>query len=321
MTRRTTLTLSLVPVAGARFQPTGFPNLGAAIFQRFDIDKNEWVESLHVESPQSMANRFELTTWNTAEQRPVDDFAQIPYVEVVDGNGEFLTSSRLEAHRLASAYVMDASLDGKKVEEILPARLGLVSGKPQNLRTLARAIFDLDPLSLVHGVFFARASWPSQPKIARAVTSFIDADDVQVAASGGVKTDSVDTRSASKGGSGSSDAGYGMVPHLRTEYTARSITAYVTVDHEQLRSYGLGEDRTALLEAIISYELAHFFSDEGMRLRTACDLKLTSRDDLPSPEQARADLAAAVAKLEGQLAPQTTVAWTGASKAKAKDAL
>ena len=114
MTRRTTLTLSLVPVAGARFQPTGFPNLGAAVFQRFDIDKNEWVESLHVESPQSMANRFELTTWNTAEQRPVDDFAQIPYVEVVDGNGEFLTSSRLEAHRLASAYVLEATLEGKK---------------------------------------------------------------------------------------------------------------------------------------------------------------------------------------------------------------
>jgi len=320
MSRRTTLTLPLAPVAGARFQPTGFPNLGAAVFQSFDTDRQEWVESVHVESPQSMANRFELTTWNTAERQPVDDFAQIPYVEVVDGNGEFLTSSRLEAHRLASAYVMEATLDGKKVEEVLPARLGLVSGKPLDSRALARAIFDLDPLSLVHGVFFARGSWSSQPRIARAVTSFIDADDVQVAASGGVKTDSVDTRSAGKGGSGGSEAGYGMVPHLRTEYTARSITAYVTVDHEQLHAYGLGEDRTALLEAIIWYELAHFFSDEGMRLRTACDLKLTDHGELPRPEQARDDLAAAVAKLQGQLAPRTIVAWTGASKSKAKDA-
>ena len=39
----------------------------------------------------------------------------------------------------------------------------------------SRAVFDLDPLSLVHGVFFARKKWPSQPKIARAVTTFIDA--------------------------------------------------------------------------------------------------------------------------------------------------
>lgn len=319
MNRRTTHVLSLAPVAGDRFQPTGFPNLGAAVFQRFDADRNDWVEALHVESPQSMANRFELTTWNEPEQRPADDFAAIPYVEVVDSDGVFLTSSRLEAHRLASAYVMDAWQDKARFRDVLPGQLGLVGGKPQNLRTLARAVFDLDPLSLVHGVFFAQGTWPYQPKIARAVTSFIDADDVQIAASGGVKTDSVDTRSAGKGGSGTSDSGYGMVPHNRTEYTARSITAYVTVDHEQLRSYGLGAGRTALLEAIVGYELAHFFNEEGMRLRTACDLKLVGASTLPTPEQASKDLAAAISALEGELAPRTIVTWAGATEKKAKD--
>jgi CRISPR-associated protein Csb1 len=56
---------------------------------------------------------------------------------------------------------------------------------------VARACFAPDPLSLVHGVFFARKNWPWQPKVARAVTSFIEAYDVRPAVSGGVKRDSV----------------------------------------------------------------------------------------------------------------------------------
>lgn len=306
-TRRTTLALPLAPVMGARFQPTGFPNLGAAVFPR--LEGGAEIPCLHVESPQSMANRFELTTWNTAEQQPVGPFAEIPYVEVVDPNGEFLTSSRLEAHRLASAYVMDATLDGQDVEKAFEQKLGLVAGKPMNHRALAQAIFDLDPLSLVHGVFFARKSWPVQPRIARAFTSFIDADDVRVAASGGVKTDSVNVKSEEGRGA---ESGYGMVPHLRTEYTARSITAYATIDHEQLRSYGLGDERTELLEAIIWYELAHFLSDEGMRLRTACDLKVLDLASLTTtPEEASLRLAAAINALKGQLSSRTTVVWSG----------
>lgn len=310
MTRRTNFTLPLAPVSGSRFQPTGFPNLGAAVFERYSPEANGWVSGLHVESPQSMANRMEATTWDEVERRPVPALEALPYVEVVNPDGEFLTSSRLEAHRLACAYIMEGTIDGKTGEEWLQGRLGLVKGKPQDHQALAEAIFDLDPLSLIHGVFFARSAWPSQPKIARAVSSFIDADDVRVAASGGVKTDSVDNKS------GSSDAGYGMVPHLRTEYTARSITAYVTVDNEQLRSYGLSEKKTALLVAIIDYELSHLFNDEGMRLRTACDLRVTDLRELPSIEQADRALADAIASLKGELARRTVVTWGGSKPKK-----
>jgi CRISPR-associated protein Csb1 len=250
----------------------------------------------------------------------VDECAGIPYVEVVDTNGEFLTSSRLEAHRLASAYVMDAQFDNQTFETFVGSRLGLVAGKPVNHQQIARAVFDLDPLSLVHGVFFARKNWPQQPKIARAVTSFIDADDVRVAASGGIKTDSVNPRSDKNDGRGA-ETGYGMVPHLRTEYTARTITAYVTVDIEQLQSYGLGAKRTALLEALVWFELTHFFSDEGMRLRTACDLKVTNLATLPKTEaQASEDLADAVSALEGDLAEKTVVVWSGPAAKGKKDA-
>ena len=70
-------------------------------------------------------------------------------------------------------------------------RLGLVKGRPLDHRAVARACFRLDPVSLVHGVFFARKAWPWQPRIARAVTSFIEASGVRPAVSGGVKRDVV----------------------------------------------------------------------------------------------------------------------------------
>ncbi len=99
----------------------------------------------------------------------------------------------------------------------------------------------LDPVSLVHGVFFARKEWPWQPKIARAVTSFIEAYQVIPAVSGGVKRDSV----VNDGKEGATSEGYGMVPYHRVEYTAGTITAYFTVDHQQFRSYGLSQPATA----------------------------------------------------------------------------
>src|SRR3954467_14309884 len=54
-------------VQGSRFQPTGFPDLGAATYQAGDTD------CLLVESAQSMANRLEATVWDAGanELRPV----------------------------------------------------------------------------------------------------------------------------------------------------------------------------------------------------------------------------------------------------------
>ena len=118
-------------------------------------------------------------------------------------------------------------------------------------------------MSLVHGVFFARKNWPWQPKIARAVTSFIEAYGVKPAVSGGVKRDVVINEA--KGGA--TAEGYGTVPHHRVEYTAEKITAYFTVDHAQFRSYGLSEPATALLEALADFEIATLL-DRGLRLRT-----------------------------------------------------
>lgn len=267
-TNRTVLTIDLKPVVGDRFQTTGFPDLGPALYEAPDGNGN-WVQALLVESPQSMANRLEGATWDEANQTQVDALDGVPYVQVINANGEFVTSSRREAHRLASAYILDGTIDGEPSRDVVEKKLGLVKGSALDHRTLAHAIFDLDPLSLIHGVFFAQKPWPWQPKIARAVTASVEARDVKEVVSGGVKTDVVDPKSSE--GKGAAE-GYGMVPHSRTEHVAQTIQALVTIDHEQLRSYGLGDDKTELLEAIVQYELARLFGQTSLRLRTACDL-------------------------------------------------
>jgi CRISPR-associated protein Csb1 len=170
---RTVLQADLTPLAGSRLQPTGFPDLGAAEFETADGTKaDRGVGAVN-------GHRLEATTWDEARADQVEPLAMLPYVRIVDPEGEFLSSSRLEAHQLASAYIMKGTIDGKDGEKWMADRLGLTAGRPLDHRAVARACFALDPVSLVHGVFFARKAWPWQPKIARAVTSFIEAYDVR----------------------------------------------------------------------------------------------------------------------------------------------
>lgn len=303
---RTRLAFSLEPIAGSRFQPTGFPDLGAATFERAGVPG----ENLLVESVQSMANNLEATTWDTAISAPGAPVADLPYVRVVAEDGTFLTSSRLDAHRLASAYVLDGTLNGRKMRDELRTRFRLEKGRPLDIRQVAREVFALDPLSLLHGVFFAQSGWPWQPKIARAVTAFIEARDVYPAVSGGVKRDSVNNTSRDAVQGQSSREGYGMVPHHRTEYTAAEITLYAVIDQQQLRSYGLSPAATELLSALADWEIATLL-DGGLRLRTACDLVVTdeSKSALPSLTQATERFSAAVASAHDELGDVTEVVW------------
>ncbi len=300
-TYRTVLEADLAPLAGALFQPTGFPDLGPAEFGD---------HALLVESAQSMANWLEGTTWDSARADQVADLGALPYVRVVSPDGAFLSSSRLEAHRLASAYVMDGKIDGVEGRDWLMERLGLVRGRPLDYRAVARACFKLDPVSLVHGVFFAQQKWPWQPKIARAVTSFIEASGARPAVSGGVKRDVV----INEAEPGATAKGYGTVPHHRVEYTAEKITAYFTVDHAQFRSYGLSEPATALLEALADFEIATLL-DRGLRLRTRCDLVVSDvRGERPDASEAAQRVEKFAADCADELGPVTRVEWSGRGK-------
>src|SRR6202050_4838480 len=220
--QRTILEVDLTPLAGRRFQPTGFPDLGAAEFQAAD-----GIKALLVESAQSVANWLEATTWDPARQDQPEDLAAVPYVLITGDDGAFLSSRRLAATRLASAYIMNGKIDGVGGEKWIEERLGLAAGRPLDNRGVARACFALDPVSLIHGAFFARKNWPWQPRIARAVTGFIEAYDVQPAVSGGVKRDVVINIAPEQATTG----GAGVGPYSRVEYTAGRITAYFPAAH------------------------------------------------------------------------------------------
>jgi CRISPR-associated protein Csb1 len=303
--QRTVLEADLSPLAGSLFQPTGFPDLGAA---EFEIGQD--TRALLVESAQSMANRLESTTWDEAHADQAEEVAVLPYVRIVSPDGGFLSSSRLEAHRLASAYIMEGKVGGHDGEAWLAEQFALRKGRPLDYRAVARVCFALDPVSLVHGVFFARKAWPWQPKIARAVTSFVEAYQVRPVVSGGVKRDGV----INEAEAGATARGYGTVPHHRVEYTADKITAYFTVDHAQFRSYGLSVPATALLEALAEFEIASLL-DAGLRLRTRCDLVVRDvRGERPDAQDAAGRVTKLAADCAAELGPVTEVVWAGRGK-------
>jgi len=298
-TPRILIEASLKPVAGTRFQPTGFPDLGPALFEAPD-----GTPTLLVESAQSMANRLEAVCWDETADDLAPPLKGLPYVKVRLaglGNGSDTTSSLLEFHRLNSPYVMSGvNSDGMLFIDVLRPELGMASvpgaaGKKQkrktgdddgdpepgaegepddvagvvNLRRLAAVCFKYDPNSLVHGVFLEKVA--GRLRHPRALSAFIEASGVGRADSGGVKFD----RALPKPKVAGVDAkgGYGNVPFHRTEFTAQSITAFFSVDLAQIRGYGLGHEPTRLLIALSLWKIRAFL-DSSMRLRTACELEL-----------------------------------------------
>jgi CRISPR-associated protein Csb1 len=286
---RVLFNIPLTPIQGERFQPTGFPSLGAATYQT----KNG--VSLLVESAQSMANRLEATIWDDSAQKPVEDVADISFIRV-ERNGQFLTSSILEAHRINSPYLLEGS-DKSFFNELKQSLGGLAEG-PINRKLLAETLFKYDVNALIHGVFLAKKDLAGgRLRIARALSAFVEAEGVEIAASGGVKNDHVNP-------SGVTGKGFGNVPFSRDEYTARNITLYVNLDLDQIRGYGLGNDATRLIILLSLYKVRALLSG-ALRFRTACDLEpITNQPsaikpagfELPSLADLSGDLKEAIAK-------------------------
>ena len=296
----------LRPVQGTRFQPTGFPNLGAALY-----DGPDGTPMLLVESPQSMANRLEAVCWDEAVDDWVEPLKGLPLVKVVDGQGRPLTNSVLEAHRLNSPYI----LEGKDttVLDMLKRELADMEEGQVDIRKLAEVLLRVDTNALVHGVFLAKKELAGgRLRLPRLLSACIEAEGVHIAQSGGVKNDIVNP-------SGDTSRGFGNVPFAREEYTASQITAFFNLDLAQLRAFGLGPEVTKLLIALCLFKIRRFL-EHGLRLRTACDLECTglrvSRPEgyrlpeLDALEAALPGLIEAVAR-EGCFAEPrvTTITW------------
>jgi CRISPR-associated protein Csb1 len=301
---RLLLEADLEPIQGTRFQPTGFPDLGAA-----DYEGPDGVRMLLVESAQSMANRLETVCWDDMADDWVEPLRGLPVVKVRDKDGTPITNSVLEAHRLNSPYIVNAKgFDG------ISQQIGFEPKQPFNLRTqLVPVLVKYDPNSLLHGIFLEKVG--GVVRLPRSLSGFIEATDIQVAPSGGVKVDRVQP---TKGGEGkTAKEGYGNVPYSRDEYVSPKITAYFNLDLAQIRAFGLGKEVESLLISIALFKIRRFL-DSGLRLRTACDLSLkdglrvTKPDTFEVPELSELEsalpgLIEAVAK-QGLLAdPSVTV--------------
>ena len=257
---RLLLEARLQPLQGSRFQPTGFPNLGPAVYT--DPDGGQTVL---VESAQSMANRLEAVCWDEDANDWVTPLRGLPLIMVLDEQGQPYTNSVLEAHRLNSPYILESR--DRTFLDLLKGRLASMETGRVDLRELARVLLQFDVNALLHGVFLAKKELAGgRLRLPRALSAFVEATGTRVVTSGGVKNDSINP-------SGDTARGFGNVPFSRDEYAADRIVAYFNLDLNQIRAFGLGEEVALLLITLALYKIRSFLV-EGLRLRTACDLDL-----------------------------------------------
>ena len=248
---RLLLRAQLRPRQGSRFRPTGFPDVGAAEFTT-----TRGATHLLVESVQSTANRLESAIWDVNAKDVVEPLCGMPYVRHCHPNYGLVTSLT-EPHRLASPYLW------KLVEPILQQKLGRKTKGEWDRQRLAGALLQIDPNSLLHGVFLVHLKPPA--RITRALSGFIEAKDVSTVLSGGVKLDSHDA-------SGAAAQGKGNIPYALSEYISEDIHAYFNLDLLLLEAYGLSEAVLDFLVDLALYKIRRFI-DRGLRLRSACDFE------------------------------------------------
>lgn len=271
--------VELEPLQGSRFQPTGFPDLGAAVYERPDGKR-----MILVESAQSMANRLEevcLKNYSSTIELK-EELSGIPYI-VADLKGIFReeelntqTSTLIEAHRFNSPFI----ISDKNLKDTFSKKINFMEGKPIFWEDVAKTLFYYDPNSLLHGVFFANFA-NGRIKVPRIISAFIEAENVREAISGGVKNSIIDPTGKLRTEEITEEV-YSNVPFHRIEYTAEKIKAYFNIDISLIDRYNLDSSAKRLLLLLSLYKITSFLNT-GLRLRTACDLKPVSKIKVTEP--------------------------------------
>jgi CRISPR-associated protein Csb1 len=258
--------LKVATGGGGRFQATGFPDLGPALYKGVrgspDPDKakphgTETVDMLLVESVQSMANRLEEVCLQGEDYN--SDCQGIPYVRVLDGHrsNSFLTSSVREPHRLASPYVLRAKRNDAVYRDEMKTALGANKQRPVHIWKMVPAIFDRDPGCVLHGVFLEEID--GRIRLPRLVSAYIEACSPNQANSGGVYRGEVTAKD--------------NIPYPRQEFTSTGITASFIVHLSSLKGYCLDEPKRRFLQSWALYKIDRFLNDY-LRLRTACEFEV-----------------------------------------------
>jgi CRISPR-associated protein Csb1 len=258
---------------------------------------------------------MEEVCWDKVANDWVQPLRGLSVIKVNDKDGKPLTNSVLEAHRINSPYILEGK--DKTVFDRLKSELASMEEGFVDLRKLASVLLKLDINALLHGVFLAKKDLAGgRLRLPRALSGFIEASKVNVAASGGVKNDGVNP-------SGDTSKGFGNVPFARDEFVSPEIEAFFNLDLAQLRGYGFPQPVYELLVALALFKIRGFL-EEGLRLRTACDLECESIEvkrpsgfHLPSWDELKTALPGFVeAAKAGASLEVTTVTYTSTGKPK-----
>lgn len=285
------LAATLEPVAGDRFQPAGFPEIGHVIYKA--PRKDGTVEQVCiVDSAASMANHLESVCQRGAHDLDlVEELDGLPHIRCVTGDltsgklpsdkREVVVTSLTEGHRIASSYFLEgypleenAKANGKFDEKLISG-FGIVLPKGKKAHPPARqwwnvfkTIFELDPNSLVHGVLFPQ--W--QIKIPRALTAHLEAFGAGRVDRSGVKFDRLGKTTS------------GQPIFAVDDATAESIRATFVLDVGLIRSFGrkrgdeqlgLTDKQQELLVALALWKIQKLL-EQPFRYRSGCYLRCTA---------------------------------------------
>jgi CRISPR-associated protein Csb1 len=288
------LTAILEPIAGDRFQPAGFPEIGHVIYKAPRKDGSTENVCI-VDSAASMANHLETVCQRGAHDLDlVEELEGMPYIRCVTGDvqagmlpsqmREVVVTSLTEGHRIASSYFLDGRQlkdDGgmieDKFEDDLVRRFGIVlrgSSKahppPDRWWSVFQTVFGVDPNSLVHGVLFPQ--W--QIKIPRALTAHLEAFGAGRVDRSGVKFDRLGKTTS------------GQPIFAVDDATAESIRATFVLDVSLIRSFGrekkegdaqlgLSDAQKKFLVALALWKIQKLL-ESPFRFRSGCHLRCVS---------------------------------------------
>ena len=332
------LTATLEPVAGDRFQPAGFPEIGHVIYKA--PREHDTIEHVCiVDSAASMANHLESVCQRGAHDLDlVDELDGLPYVRCVTGdpvNGEFphdkrevVHTSLTEGHRLASNYFFgirknrkwdkksamrvgeDGTIAGESFGDHLakPECFGIRGdGKsiahppPERWWNVFKTIFEIDPNSLVHGVLFTE--W--QIKIPRALTAHLEALGAGRVDRSGVKFDRLGKTTS------------GQPIFAVDDATAESIRATFVLDVSLIRSFGrkkgdeqlgISDKQQELLVALALWKIQKLL-EAPFRYRSGCHLRRSSLQSEGEDVALDVDIKHAIEAANFGEQPVTDVFW------------
>lgn len=308
------LRATLEPIAGDRFQPAGFPEIGHVIYKapRKDKDGKPTTENVCiVDSPASMANHLESVCQRSAHDLDlVDDLDGMPYIRCVTGDladgrlpgdqREVVVTSLTEGHRIASSYFLDGfqlnhegARSDAKLEADLIRRFGIIlpgSSKAhppaEQWWNVFRTIFEIDPNSLVHGVLFPQ--W--QIKIPRVLTAHLEAFGAGRVDRSGVKFDRLGKTTS------------GQPIFAVDDVTAESIRATFVLDVSLIKSFGrkrgdrqlgLSEKQQEFLVALALWKIQKLL-ESPFRFRSGCHLKRVAFESGGADAEIEVDIRAAI---------------------------